>query len=150
MKMYRNRLTWLIGVREVVGWQLKVYGISASGEWIANNVVEAALSHVADNVPWPDREDVRYGFVTIHAGEDSVWLLVDIWMDEILRHFLYAATDSSQPQFKPGPRDGTTACVWELQVIRHERDAWVEHVLSKPATPDFEGYLLDHVAIEPE
>ncbi len=142
---YKPRRTWLIGVHEIAGWKLKVYGIAADGREISKDVVSAALNFVTENVPWPNRKNWRFGFITIHAGTQAVWLLVDVWVEDIVRHFLFNSSLSAPAKFTPGPKDGTTACVWELEVIKHERDAWVRHVLSKPAKPDFEGYLEDVV-----
>ena len=36
------------------------------------------------------------------------------------------------------------ACVWELAVIGHERDAWVRNMMR--AAPDAQGYLADRLA----
>lgn len=78
--------------------------------------------------------------MTIHAGE-QLWLLVDLWVDDILRHFLFRGRGDNPVQFVAGPPDGTSMCVWELEIVKHERDAWVEHVLTKPAKPSFPAYL---------
>ncbi|MCA9128057.1 MAG: hypothetical protein KDB22_13270 [Planctomycetales bacterium] len=146
---YRERRTWLQDVREVKGWTLKVYGICAAGSMIESATFESALIYVARNVSWPDHH-TRFGFVTIHVGEEAVWLLVDIWVDEILRHFLYRASLSAPCEFGPGPGDGSMACVWEMAVLTHERNAWVSHVLSHPMEPDYEAYLNDSLKIASE
>ncbi len=39
-------------------------------------------------------------------------------------------------------------CVWDLQVMAFERDAYVETVLSAPADPDVEAYLARHLDLE--
>jgi hypothetical protein len=64
--------------------------------------------------------------------------------DEIIR----AAFDATMGQLpQPVPPDGPTACVWELLAFEHERGAWVEHVLARPADPDLEGYLKAKLSI---
>ena len=37
--------------------------------------------------------------------------------------------------------DGPVACVWSLDLLAHERDAWLKHVVGVES-PDFDGYLL--------
>jgi hypothetical protein len=49
---------------------------------------------------------------------------------------------------RPVPPDGPTACVWELQAIHHEFEAWIHHVLTRPAAPDFAGYLAATLTVE--
>ncbi len=146
---YRDRKTWLIGVREIRGWHMKVYGICAAGCVLGDTVVEAALAHAGQHVNWPDRES-GFGFITLHVGEEAVWLLADLWVEDILRHFLYRAPLHFPDQFDNGPDDGTMACVWELAVFCHERDAWVKYVLSRPHNPGYHAYLSDSLAIQTE
>lgn len=144
-KSYQPRRTTMIGVREINGWQLKLYSILLDNEEISEQVIEAALKHAQSNVSWPNRSQ-GYGFITIHLGE-HIWLLVDLWVDDILRHFLFRSTYENPTQFADGPSDGSNACVWELEVTKHERDSWVNHVLSKPADPSFDDYLSDKIEI---
>ena len=144
---YRNRRTWPIGVRELGGWRLKVYGICADGRELTTPTIDAALAFAENNVPWPEQES-RFGFATLHFGEHAVWLLVDLWVDDILRHFLFRAPLDHPEQFAPGPADGTMACVWELNVLNHERSSWIEHVLSRPEQPDYQVYLQDFIEID--
>jgi hypothetical protein len=142
---YRARRTWPIGIETILGWQLKVYGITPDGADIPSKVCSAAFGYVRDNVAWPVEEVPKYGFITIHTGEENVWLLVDLWVNDIMRHFLFCAPLATPTEFGPPPPGGLCACVWELEVTKHERDAWVRHYLSCPQTPDFSGYLSDTI-----
>lgn len=145
---FQERLTWPIEVRELHGWKLKVYGICADGCELNSGIIEGAMRHALTHVCWPAGL-TGYGFVTLHYGEEAVWLLVDLWVNEILRHFVYQASLSHPEQFTSGPNDGTVACVWELAVVTHERKAWIEHVLSRPLNPAYDTYLLDTIRIDP-
>lgn len=145
--MYRDRRTWLIAARELADWKVKVYGISASGDDLPENVVESALAHAASHIPGKAPRASLYGFMVLHAGTEAVWLLVDLWFDDILHHFLFRAPLKEPNRWAPPPADGTMACAWELEVVKHERDAWVRHVLSRPEEPDFGAYLGDHLEI---
>lgn len=36
---------------------------------------------------------------------------------------------------------GLSACVWDLFLIGHERDAWVNNVLASRGAPELDSYL---------
>ena len=44
-------------------------------------------------------------------------------------------------------KETTMACVWELQVMCHERNAWVQHGMKSPE-PDFHAYMADVLNID--
>lgn len=146
---YQERLTTMVGVHTVSNWQLKVYTICGEATAVENEVVDAALKFAAKHVDWPADSLEKLGFLTINAGEEAVWLLVDLWVEDILRHFLFCAPCDAPEQFGPGPVDGTMACVWELAVVMHERDSWIKHALTTPDRPNYAGYLNDSLAIRP-
>lgn len=146
---YRERLTQMIGVRTVSDWQLKVYTICGEANIVEDQVVEAALHFAANNVDWPVDSPAKLGFLTLNAGEEAMWLLVDLWMEDILHHFLFRAPCNAPEAFGPGPGDGTMACVWELAVIMHERKSWIKHALTTPDQPDYTSYLNNALAIRP-
>jgi len=142
---YEPRRTKMLDVHQVNGWWLKLYTISLSNHSADPDVVESAIDHIQKNVKWPDRTE-GYGFVTLHFGQ-YIWLLVDLWVDDILRHFIFRSTYENPNDFSDGPDDGTTVCVWELEITKHERDAWVKNVLSTPAQPNFKNYLNESLEI---
>ena len=142
-KPFRERRTGLCGHTEIRGWRAKVYGMVGDLAELSEDTLLAAIRIAESDVPWPDDVDDKYGFLTVHVGEEAVWLLVDFWVSDILRHFVFSAPIKSPTDFSPGPSNGTMACVWEMQVLWHERQAWVKHVMAKPELPDFEGYVND-------
>lgn len=145
---YKDRCTVMNSVREIAGWKLKVYTIHETDRKIEPEIVEAAALYAVDHVNWP--EDYKgYGFLTIHMGNEAVWLLVDLWVNDILRHFLFRAPVNAPTQFGEAPKDGTMACVWELTVFVHERDAWIRHAMQQPEEPNYEVYLSDGLEIVP-
>lgn len=150
---YRPRRTQFVGVREVHGWQLKVYVIFGQGAERQSadtaEVVDAALRYASNQVPWNDDRATPYGFITIHFGEQATWLLVDLWTRDILKHFVYCAPVTNPTHFVPGPRDGTNSCVWELEVTKYERDVWVDHVLADSSNPAFARYLDSRLEVSP-
>ena len=150
LEPYQPRSTRIIDVRSVEGWKLKVYQIVRDESEIPGSIVDIGLNHVQSQVPWPPHSDnKKCGFVILHAGQQALWLLIHLWLDDILRQFVFCAPVDDWTQFSASPMDGFNACVWELEVTRHERDAWVKHVLSKPQIADYESYLGDALSIQP-
>ena len=137
---YRPRRTWSLGLAERAGWVVKVIGITADGRPLGDGEVEAALKAAEHDLPQPARSRVPIGFVIVHRGEEALWVLVCRWELDLMYESLWRA-DPDTTELRPVPPDGPTACVWELRAIDHERRAWVEHVLRRPAAPDYDGYL---------
>jgi hypothetical protein len=90
--------------------------------------MQRTLTFVDLNTPWPQPAGSHHqaGFVIIHRGREAVWLMVHLWQADILIQFAYQATLLNPVDFSPLRADGFCGCVWELEVVRHERDAWVE------------------------
>lgn len=146
---YRERLTRMLEVRTVSGWTLKTYSICGAGSVVDPRTVDAAVEFAARHVDWPRDAEAKFGFLTVHAGEEAVWLLVDLWVEDILRHFVFRAPCNSPEDFGPGPCDGTMACVWELAVVMFERASWIKHVLASCGQPNYSAYLRDGLEIDP-
>ncbi|MEM7478486.1 MAG: GNAT family N-acetyltransferase [Planctomycetota bacterium] len=147
---YKPRSTRMVKVERIKGWKLKLYTIHAGSEQLDSNVLEAAIRFARHNVPWPKDQATPFGFITVHRGEQATWLLVDLWVRDIMHHFVYCSSPMDPMAFQAGPADGTNSCVWEIEVTRHERDAWVRHVLSDPFEPAYNIYLEDSLEILPE
>lgn len=147
LRPYSPRRTRMRSVSECCGWKLKVYEIALDESRIPHDVVNSALGFAAQHVVWPSTTSSKHGFVIINAGEQAIWLLVNLWMDDILRQFVFCAPLNQPTMFSVCPMDGFNACVWDLQVTKHERDAWVKHVMAQPLTPQFADYLNDSLEI---
>jgi hypothetical protein len=144
---YAKRLVRSLGIWEMNGWNLKVYGISATRDlWhqttVATTVVESARQ-VAETVFTPSRRMESYGlgFVIVHEGLLANWLFLDWWADEIqVRHQIFRS-DLRNPTGFARVTNDLVARIWELPVIAFEREAWVETMLKSPYRPDVRKYL---------
>jgi len=141
---YRDRRTWLIEVADIANLRLKIYGMVGKGKAIRPTTISKAKSHIAESVAV---ENSKYGFIVLHHGESAVWLLVHWWIEDILYRRLFCAPVNDAESFGDPPGD-ELACVWELQVIAHERDAWVKHTMMDPENADYEAYLADALFID--
>ncbi len=144
---YRNRD--IIPVRSGVlnGWDLKHYEISASPEPIAaairaeaDQAVDAILGSISPN-------QLGCGFTILHKGEEAIWLLIDLWEDDILSHRVLRSDLAERAEFRVLDTPYSVTCVWELLVVEHERRAWVQHVLQNRSNPNKTAYLSDWLTI---
>lgn len=148
MEPYRPRRTKTLGVRERAGWRVKLIGITATDDLPADDVRHAAFDATMEQLPRPARTDTRAGvaFAVIHLGAEALWVNIGWWELDILYQRLLRA-DLGTTDLRPVPENGPTACVWELLAFEHEREAWVEHALTRPADPDLDGYLNAQLSI---
>ena len=120
---------------------VKVHWIDARGETAPpDGVLGAALRTVREVLP--DAMASEGGsdgaaFVVLHRGEAGVWLLMDWWAHgDILCQRLACDTRDGFAAVEDRP---LLACIWELEVIAAERDAFVAHMMRE--TPDRAAWL---------
>ncbi len=129
------------------GHQIKGYAIHRNAEdpgpALSDTMftaIQVTLAQVLDTQADPLRSH-GLGFYIAHVGEEAVWLLIDWWnTGGILSQCLFRA-----PLERPAAFERVTepalACVWELILLTHERNAWVRHMLTPAPRPD--AYLAD-------
>jgi hypothetical protein len=140
---YRPRRIEPLGVVERAGWTIKLIGITAGADLPDDAEVDAAVAVAERELP----AGGGIGFCIVHRGTEALWVLVCWWKLDIMYERLWQA-DLGSTDLRPVPPDGPTACVWELQAIWHERQAWVGHVLIRPSDPDYAGYLASSLTVE--
>lgn len=126
---------------------IKVYGIHRDPNWtspiLSDAVIASARAAVQDVLTPHARDERSYGlgFCIVHVGEEAVWLLVDWWISGgIVCQQMLSAPLAQPDRFTPVSTPAL-ACVWELVVTAHERNAWVRHMLT--AKPNPPAYLED-------
>ena len=143
---FEPRPTRPTGVLTVNGWQLKSYEITLDAAPISSEIIAAATSCLAASLPQAGSE-ATVGFVIMHHGSEQVWVLADRWHGDVACQHTFFAPLDNPTCFEPVPAGGPTACVWELAVHSHERDAFVAHVLNPPDGPDYGAYLADTLTV---
>lgn len=131
---------------EFADWRLKVYGLCAEGAALGPELVDAAASAASRILPQPGyAPPQRYGigFVIVHAAPASDTVLVGWWGldNELFLRCLTAPHAQPEKLSQRSNMDGPVADVWSLDLLAHERDAWLKHVVGADS-PDFDGYLL--------
>lgn len=144
---YRPRRIAPIGTWLESGHAIKAYGIhrdpDRQGTILSDAVAtcaRAAVHAVLDEHAGGERSQ-GLGFCIAHVGEEAVWLLVDWWISGgIVCQRMLSAPLKDPSRFTPVDAPAL-ACVWELVVTAHERNAWVRHIMR--AAPDAQAYLED-------
>jgi len=145
-KPYLARKIEPLSAWEFSGWQLKRYGIEFSGTTSPADIFERAYSRVASWLPpratTADRPGV--GWMLEHRGKTMDYLVVGWWDNENELRMKIWVTDQGEW------REALTEsfCVWDMQVMAFERDAFVATLLQPK--PDIEAYMKQHLTINLE
>ncbi len=141
---YEPRTIRFLELWSPLGWRMKVYGIVRSEACPRPDLVLAAKEIALDLLENRTTQHSHYGvgFVGIHEGRGANFVFVDWWADENeLHHHVFISSSDDLLSLKEKTRDDPTACVWDLGVLAHEREAWVDTVLANPKGPDPDAYL---------
>jgi hypothetical protein len=128
------------------GWGLKRYAITADGGPVEPAFLEQATGLALRTLDGDADRAVSHGlaYCIAHAGRDGSYVIVAWWSGEnMISQRLFARAPGKTGAFELFHAHHIVSCVWEVQVHAHESLAWIRHVLSRPETPDFDGYLGD-------
>lgn len=141
---YKPRYLDFLGIYKHIEFSFKLYVIKKLNEPVDRHIIDEVRSNIAG---WLDTlecagEHYNTGIIVIHFANDGVYVLLSRWVNgNILQHKVYYKSSPQQPGFEIISEKGFVFCVWELAVYWHERNFWIEHVLSKPSKPEFDKYL---------
>lgn len=144
---YQKRSIRFLEVYQHELWKIKIYSISHKSEFVTEHLVEIAKQQLGKWLLLTNSttyETYYFATLLLHDAKDYQFAIINWWIDEnMLQHFVY--TLNSENKFELFSGNGIVTCVWELAVLWHERNAWVNHVLMKPENPDVSSYLNDHL-----
>ena len=132
MHRYEPRPIRFHGIRDSEGWRLKRYSITcgpAPVDWVAfesgMEMAEAALPRPAVTAERPG-----VGFVIAHRGRTALYCVVGWWDNENeLPVRVYVRGLDANAKWRAA-RGSESFCVWDLQVIGFEREAYVATLLA--------------------
>jgi hypothetical protein len=105
------------GVRSRGGWSLKFFSVVYGGTAFDVKGFEPPVDMALDCLPSPDHEQGR------------AW-----WSNENelpIRAWVRREGEDWRPAI-----EGESVCVWDLEVVWEERQAWIATMMSGPARPD--------------
>lgn len=142
---YVARPIRFIGVAEPHGYRIKRYAIQYGGGPFREAVFAEGLRLACESLPRPAITDQRIGmgFAITHQGNGVDYVVLAWWDNENelpLRVFVRSQKDDAE--WRPA-RDGESVCVWDLEVIWFERQAYVRTILGGGTKTD---YLDSHLA----
>jgi hypothetical protein len=144
---YIPRPVAALGIWQHGDWLMKTYTIAYRRKSARAELVKAAEAVAADALPTPAITATRYGvgFLGIHDGRGAGLVFVDWWEQENdLHHRVFLSSDTNRGTLRPAEPTELVACVWDLSVIAHEREAWLRHVFAA-GIPDLDAYLEDQL-----
>lgn len=144
---YLPRATGWHGVREHAGHHLKVYSVRYGDAAFELDDYVDGVDLALSSLPRPDPRNGRpgLGFVVVHRGRGMDYVVLGWWDRENelpIRVFV-----REEGPWRPA-RGGESFCVWDLEIIGHERDAYVETVLDEDQE-GAAGAYLERVATAP-
>ena len=144
---YRPRYFVFDDVWNVEGVALKAYLISRNADQaVSNELRNSSHEYVVQAFPAAYKQEGHahgLGYIILHAGEMNNWLLIHWWAHQDIALRLLASSDPGRTQFNSQDHRRFHACVWEHEVIDHERDAWVRNMMCDRQSP--QKYLTDRL-----
>lgn len=137
---HRSRPLAARGVLEAPGgWRLKLYDIAYDALPLNEARFTVGVDGALAGLPQPASTAQRPGVGALirHAGRGMDYLVLVYWDNE--NECLVRIWVRDEGGWRAAR--GESFCVWDLQVIWHEREACVRHLLTD--TPDVDGYLAD-------
>lgn len=148
MREYQKRNIRFKEIIEINDWKIKVYTISEEDKFYSPTAYKNTVNELRNWLELKnsfDATDYRLGFLILHSGADGLYILINWWVSEnILNNHIFFTNKENQKDFKKISGDGLVACIWELEIMNHERLSWITHVL-KPNEPDYKSYLYDTI-----
>jgi hypothetical protein len=144
---YKSRLIQHAQLVEIAGWYVKVYTVTNRPAFNSEQTLHAVTSALAQWIKIPEQTSLpvyQHAFLIVHEAREGVWILFNWWTGgEMINRRTWFADFDQPALLQHQPQNDGLVCVWELEVIAHERQAWINHILTHHQSPDFEGYRQD-------
>ena len=139
---YQPRPIHALGILEVAGWRIKQYVMTVARENVPDpRLLKATAAMAAVALPAATATH-GVGFLLAHQARPACFVLLDWWQDGYDLKQRYYTSPLDHPDELVELSGESVGCVWELEVLLHERAAWIDHVLNSEAD-DFQAYLQD-------
>jgi len=139
---YQPRPVRAVGILEVAGWRLKQYVMTVTPDSVADPCLLTAAEGIAALALPAAASTHGVGFLLVHQARPASFVLIDWWHHRYDLKQRYYTSPLDRPEELVELSCEAVGCVWELEVLLHERRAWIDHVLNGKAD-DFQAYLHD-------
>lgn len=144
METYKEREIQFKDIQSIKEWKVKRYSIAYNNESFSETLENESLQLLQNVLPKIDNTNYGVGFMIVHHGKGANFVLIDWWCKENeLKHLVYYSSKESPEKLILQNGSSPIACVWDLIVINHERNAWVEHMMTEK--PKFSNYLKNYI-----
>jgi len=152
MEEYRTRKILFKELIEINDWKIKIYTISKTGEFnhpiFYRNVIEELPKWLKLKNSFDSTND-KIAFLILHSGTEGIFSLINWWVGKnMLNINIFMTNLEKQNEFIKISGDGLAPCIWELEIINHERISWTNNILKKEPYPKYENYLKDVISKE--
>jgi hypothetical protein len=133
MEPFRPRTVRSHGVHAVSGWKVKLYSISHDGSPLRWNEFQEGFRMARALLPQPPSTPGRPGiaFAIAHHGKTADYAVLAWWdRENELPIRVFVRPPSAGARWRPA-RESESVCVWDLEIIWEEREAYVETMLAK-------------------
>lgn len=132
MQRYEPRAIRFHGVHETDGWRLKRYSITYGPDALDWRAFEPATALAERTLPRPAVTSQRpgLGFVIAHRGRTALYCVLAWWDNENELPVRVFVRELDEGAAWRAARGAESFCVWDLQVIGFEREAYVATVLA--------------------
>lgn len=152
METYKTRIIQFRELIAISDWKIKVYTISKNGDFKHEIMYQNVLKELPEWLRLDngfDSSNDKIGFLILHSGTEGVFSLINWWAGKnMLNTTIFITTPEKPEDFKKISGNGLAPCIWELEIINHERISWTNNILKKAPNPNFENYLEDVINIE--
>jgi len=143
--MYKKRHIEFKEILNVNGWKIKIYTISKNTDFNYNSFYENVKIQLTDWLKIKNgfnTEHENIGFLILHAGTEGIFSLINWWVGKnMLNTLIFKSDYDNLFEFEKISGNGLAPCIWELEIINHERIAWTNHTLKEALKPNYSAYL---------
>lgn len=144
MERYKARDIHFTGVRTMSNWQLKTYRIMYDNKSFSEDLEKESMQLLQTELPGNTDDNYGVGFMITHHGKGLNFVLLDWWCNENeLQQQVYYSSKEAPEKLSKRNGNSPIACVWDLIVFNHERNAWVKYMMTEK--PNKTKYLKSYI-----
>jgi hypothetical protein len=131
VRPFQARAIRAIGILRYDRWRLRTYSILAAPLANPLHAFRTAIDRLLPMLPMPPATAKRLGvgFLILHHGRDADYAVLGWWDNENEMPLRLLLRDHGKRTRWRRPKPQESVCVWDLEVIWAERNAYVEGAL---------------------